>query len=119
MNGYIVKILTKVAASVLYGLQSQHSIFSKTDALELGRFVLQIYASAPVHIKLALGALSVYINLLGLLLFFKPVTSLSHKQVCSLVDVMDGSSIGVVRAYARFFSNIVALGALSEQQYVP
>jgi|SRR5690606_12994799 len=114
----MTKTLKKVVASVLYSLQCQHSVFHKADALELERYVLQIYSSAPAHIKFALSILSVYINILGILHFFKPVASLSHKQVSGLIQVMDASPIGAVRAYSRFFFNIVALGALSEGQYV-
>ena len=112
------KTLTKVTAAVLYSLQTQHSIFNKVDVPELERFVLQVYSSAPAHIKLALGGLSFYINILGLLLFLKPVTSLSLKQVSALINIMDASSFGVLRAYSRFFFNIVSLGALSENQHV-
>lgn len=114
----IKKTLTKVTAAVLYSLRAQHSIFNKVDVPELERFVLRVYSSAPAHIKLALGGLSFYINILGLLLFLKPVSSLNLKQVSSLISIMDASSFGVLRAYSRFFSNIVALGALSESQYV-
>lgn len=114
----IAKTLTKVAAAVLYNLQSQHSIFNKADLPELERFVLQVYGRAPSHIKFALGSLSVYINLLGLLLFWKPITALSLKQVASLVQIMDASSLGAIRAYARFFFNIVTLGALAETPHV-
>lgn len=112
------KTLTKVTAAVLYSLQARHSIFSKVDAPELERFVLQVYSSAPAHIKLAFGGLSFYINILGLLLFLKPVASLSLKQVSGLIYIMDASSFGVLRAYSRFVFNIVSLGALSENQYV-
>lgn len=112
------KTLTKVTAAVLYSMQTQHSIFNEVDVPELQRFVLGVYASAPAHIRLALGALSIYINILGLLLFLKPVASLSLKQVSALVNVMDASAFGVLRAYSRFFFNIVALGALSETQHV-
>ena len=112
------KTLTKVTAAVLYSLQAQHSIFNKVDVPELERFVLQVYSSAPAHIKLALGGLSFYINILGLLLFLKPVASLSLKQVSGLIYIMDASSFGVLRAYSRFFFNIVSLGALSENQRV-
>jgi hypothetical protein len=118
VNGYIAKTLAKTTAAVLYNLQAQHSIFNKVDVPELERFVLQVYSSAPYHIKLALGGLSFYINLLGLLIFFKPVVSLSLKQVISLIHIMDASPFGVLRAYSRFFFNIVTLGALSEKQYV-
>ena len=114
----IEKTLTKVTAAVLNGLQARHSVFNKADVPELERFVLQIYSSAPAHIKLALGGLSFYINFLGLLLFLKPVTSLSLKQVNGLIYIMDASSFGALRAYSRFFFNIVALGALSEGQHV-
>lgn len=114
----IEKTLTKVTAAVLYGLQAQHSIFNKVDVPDLERFVLQVYSSAPAHIKLALGGLSFYINILGLLLFLKPVASLSLKQVSGLITIMDASSFGVLRAYSRFFFNIVTLGALPENQYV-
>jgi hypothetical protein len=114
----IAKTLTKVTAAVLFSLQSQHCIFSQADGPELERFVLQVYGRAPAHIKIALGCLSIYINMLGLLLFWKPVTSLSHKQVSALVNIMDASSIGALRAYARFFFNIVSLGALAEHAHV-
>lgn len=115
---FFKKTITKVTAAVLYSLQAQHTIFDKVDTPELERFVLHIYSSAPAHIKLALSGLSFYINILGLLLFFRPVPSLSLKQVSGLVNIMDASSFGVLRAYSRFFFNIVALGALSENQYV-
>ena len=114
----IAKTLTKVTAAVLYSLQSQHSIFTKADAPELERFVLQVYSSAPAHIKLALGCLSIYINILGLLLFWQPLASLTLKQVSGLIAIMDASSLGALRAYARFFSNIVSLGALAETSHV-
>lgn len=114
----IAKTLTKVAAAVLYSLQTQHALFNKADVPELERYVLQIYSRAPAHIKIALGGLSVYINLLGLLLFWRPFTALSLKQVASLVHLMDASPIGAVRAYARFFFNIVSLGALAEITHV-
>ena len=114
----IEKTLSKVTAAVLYSLQAQHSIFNKVDVPELERFVLQVYSSAPAHIKLALGGLSFYINILGLLLFLQPVTSLNLKQVSGLISIMDASSFGVLRAYSRFIFNIVTLGALSENQYV-
>ncbi|MEY4591027.1 MAG: hypothetical protein RL497_3103 [Pseudomonadota bacterium] len=114
----IAKTLTKVTAAVLYSLQSQHSIFNKADLPELERFVLQIYSSAPAHIKFALGGLSFYINMLGFLLFWKPLASLSLKQVSGLVNIMDASSFGTLRAYSRFFFNIIALGALAENPYV-
>lgn len=112
------KTLTKVTAAVLYDLQAQHSIFNEVDVPELERFVLQIYSSAPAHIKLALGGLSFYINVLGFLLFLKPLTSLNLKQVSALIHIMDASSLGVLRAYSRFFFNIVTLGALAEKPYV-
>ncbi len=115
---FIEKTLTKVTAAVLYSLQTQHSIFNKVDVPELERFVLQVFSSAPAHIKLALRGLSIFINILGLLLFLRPVTSLSLKQVNALVTIMDASSFGVLRAYSRFFFNIVTLGALSEDPYV-
>ena len=114
----INKTLAKVTAAVLYRLQTEHSIFNKVDVPELERFVIQIYSSAPTHIRLALGGLSFYINILGFLLFFKPVASLSLKQVSGLITIMDASSFGALRAYSRFFFNIVALGALSEGQHV-
>jgi hypothetical protein len=114
----IEKTLTKVTAAVLYSLQARHPVFNKADVPELERFVLQVYSSAPAHIKLALGGLSFYINILGLLFFLKPLASLSLKQVSSLICIMDASSFGAVRAYSRFFFNIVTLGALSENQYV-
>lgn len=114
----VEKTLTKVTAAVLYSLQARHSIFNEVDVPELERFVLQVYSSAPAHIKLALGGLSFYINILGLLLFLKPVASLSLKQVSGLINIMDASSFGVFRAYSRFFFNIVTLGALSENRYV-
>lgn len=114
----IAKTLTKVAAAVLYSLQTQHSLFNKADLPELERYVLQVYARAPAHIKFALGSLSVYINLLGLLLFWRPFTALSLKQVASLVQIMDASALGAIRAYARFFFNIVTLGALAETPHV-
>ena len=112
------RTLTKVTAAVLYSLQARHSIFYRVDVPELERFVLQVYSSAPAHVKLALEGLSFYINILGLLLFLKPVASLNLKQVSSLIFIMDASSFGVLRAYSRFFFNIVALGALSEDQHV-
>jgi hypothetical protein len=112
------KTLTKVTAAVLYSLQAQHSIFNGVDVPELERYVLQVYSSAPAHIRLALGGLSFYINALGLLLFLKPVPSQSLKQVSSLINIMDASSFGVLRAYSRFFFNIVTLGALAENQHV-
>lgn len=115
---YFKKTITKVSAAVLYSLQAQHALFDKANVPELERFVLRIYSTAPAHIKLALGGLSFYINILGLLIFLKPVTSLNLKQVYSLIAIMDASSFGVLRAYSRFFFNIVALGALSENQYV-
>lgn len=115
---FIEKTLTKVTAAVLYSLQTRHSIFNKVDVPELERFVLQVHSSAPAHIKLALGGLSFYINILGLVLFLKPLTSLNLKQVSSLVSIMDASSFGALRAYSRFFFNIVALGALAENQHV-
>lgn len=118
MNGYIARTLRKVTAAVLHSLQAQHAIFNRVDVPELERFVLQVYAAAPAHIRFALGALSVYINLLGLLLFWRPVTALSHKQVGGLIQVMDASSLGVLRAYSRFFFNIVSIGALAENPYV-
>ncbi|TVZ38686.1 hypothetical protein P886_3063 [Alteromonadaceae bacterium 2753L.S.0a.02] len=118
MASIIEKTLIKVSAAVLYNLQTQHSIFYKVDVPELERFVLQIHASAPAHIKLALGALSFYINMLGILLFFKPASSLNLKQLNGLVNIMDASSIGALRAYSRFMYNIVALGALSENPHV-
>jgi len=114
----IEKTLAKVTAAVLYDMKTQHCIFNKVDVPELERFVLQVYLSAPAHVKLALAGLTCYINMLGLLLFLRPVTSLSLKQVSSLVHIMDASSLGVIRAYSRFFSNIVSLGALSEDRYV-
>lgn len=114
----INKTLAKVTAAVLYSLQAQHSIFKHVDVPELERFVLQVYSSAPAHVRFALGCLSVYANLLALLCFFRPVAMLSLKQASALVDIMDASSVGALRAYARFFNNIVALGALSENQYV-
>jgi hypothetical protein len=114
----IEKTLKKVTAAVLHGLQARHPIFNKADVPELERFVLQVYSSAPAHIKLALGGLSFYINILGLLFFLKPVASLSLKQVSGLVYIMDASSFGVLRAYSRFFFNIVTLGALPENQHV-
>lgn len=117
MSSIIGNTLTKVTAAVLYGLQTQHSTFNKVDTLELERFVLQVYLLAPAHVRLALTGLSCYINLLALLLFFKPLTSLSLKQANGLVQIMDASSFGVLRAYSRFFSNIVSLGALSEIQH--
>ncbi|HEY6528105.1 MAG TPA: hypothetical protein VIZ65_05385 [Cellvibrionaceae bacterium] len=113
----IAKTLTKVTAAVLYSLQTKHSIFNRVDVPELERFVLQIYSSAPAHIKLALGGLSFYINILGFLLFFKPLASLTLKQVSSLVSIMDASPFGVLRAYSRFFFNIVTLGALAENPH--
>lgn len=118
MNGYIAKTIRKVSAAVLYSLKNQHSIFSEVDAPELERFILQIYSAAPAHIRFALGALSFYINMLGLLLFWKPLAALSLKQTSALIYVMDASSLGVLRAYSRFFFNIVALGALAEKRYV-
>ena len=114
----IENTLTKVTVAVLYSLQTQHCIFNKADVPELERFVLQVYLLAPSHVRLVLKVLSCYINVLGLLLFFKPLTSLSLKQVNGLVQIMDASSFGVLRAYSRFFSNIVSLGALSEVQHV-
>ena len=115
---FIKKTLTKVTAAVLYSLQTQHPVFNKVDVPELERFVLQVYSSAPAHIKLALGGLSFYIHILGILLFFKTLTSLTLKQVSGLITVMDASSFGVLRAYSRFFFNIVTLGALSENPHV-
>lgn len=115
---FIERTLTKVTAAVLYSLQTRHSIFNEVDVPELERFVLQVFSSAPAHIKFALGGLSFYINILGLLLFLKPVASLSLKQVSGLITIMDASSFGVLRAYSRFFLNIVTLGALSENRYV-
>ncbi len=114
----VEKTFKKVTAAVLYGLQTQHSIFNRVDGPELERFVLQVYSSAPAHVRLALGGLSFYFNFLGLLLFWKPATALSLKQVSGLVSIMDASPFGVFRAYSRFFNNIVTLGALSEDQYV-
>jgi|GEM_PF-2941665 hypothetical protein len=118
MNGYIKKIIAKVTAAALYSLQAQHPVFNKVDALALERFVLQVYSAAPAHIKLALSVLSFCINILGILLFWKPLTSLTHKQVSSLMQIMDASPFGVFRGYSRFFFNIVAVGALAEDQYV-
>ena len=118
MNGLVEKTLTKVAAVVLSSLQSQHAIFDEANAPELERFVLQVYTSAPDHIKLALAFLSFYINILGLLFFFRPVTSLSHKQVGGLIHLMDSSTFGALRSYSRFFFSLVALGALSEKRHV-
>ncbi len=114
----IAKTLTKVTAAVLYSLQTQHSIFTKAELPALERYVLQVYARAPAHIKFALASLSVYINILGLLLFWRPFTALSLKQVAGLVHIMDASSLGAIRAYARFFFNIVSLGALAEPAHV-
>lgn len=115
---FFEKTLTKVAAATLYGLQAQHSSFNNVYVPDLERFVLQVYSAAPAHIRVALGGLSFYINMLGLLLFLRPVASLSLKQVSGLVHIMDISSVGAVRAYSRFFFNIVTLGALSEEQHV-
>lgn len=118
MNSYVAKIIAKVTAAVLYGLQAQHPVFNKADALALERFVLQVYSAAPAHIKLALNVLSFCIQMLGIFLFWKPLASLSHKQVNSLIQIMDASPFGVFRGYSRFFLNIVAMGALAEDQYV-
>ena len=115
---YIEKTLIKVTAAALFSLQEQHSIFNNVDVPKLECFVLQIYSSSPSHVKIALGGLSFYINFLGLLLFWKPLSSLSLKKVSGLINIMDASSFGVFRAYSRFIFNLVTLGALSEREYV-
>jgi hypothetical protein len=115
MTGYMANIIKKVAAAVLLQLQRQHGSFLAADPLMLERFVLKVFQSAPSHIRWVLCVLSLYLQLLGWLLYFRPFGALSLKQVGALVQLMDASPLGAVRAYARFFSNLVILGALEER----
>ena len=111
---FIQKTIAQMSRGVAFNLKEAHEVFDCANIADVERFVVDVYNSAPLHVRLALGGVSIYMHILGLMLFARSIFSLTPKQVGALVGVMSVSSFGLFRAYARFFSNLVTLVILPE-----